>query len=93
MTEVTLTHVGGPTVLIEFGGWRILTDPTFDPAGGHYKFGWGTSSRKTSGPAIPSRGQVPAPLDRARTHPEPAGLGCSTDSNWAGACVGRWTNY
>ncbi|GAA4972891.1 L-ascorbate metabolism protein UlaG (beta-lactamase superfamily) [Nonomuraea thailandensis] len=31
MTEVRFTHIGGPTVLIEFGGWRLLTDPTFDP--------------------------------------------------------------
>lgn len=29
---VRLTHVGGPTVLIELGGWRLLTEPTFDPA-------------------------------------------------------------
>jgi L-ascorbate metabolism protein UlaG (beta-lactamase superfamily) len=50
--EVSLTHVGGPTVLIEFGGWRILTDPTFDPAGGSYRFGWGTGSRKLTDPAI-----------------------------------------
>ena len=47
-----LTHIGGPTVLIEVAGWRLLTDPTFDPAGGHYDFGWGTSSDKVSGPAI-----------------------------------------
>ena len=33
-------------------GWRILTDPTFDAPGRTYKFGWGTSSRKTTGPAI-----------------------------------------
>ena len=25
-------------------GWRILTDPTFDPPGRRYGFGWGTSS-------------------------------------------------
>ena len=31
MTEVTLTHIGGPTVLLEVEGWRLLTDPTFDP--------------------------------------------------------------
>lgn len=49
-----LTHVGGPTVLIELGGWRLLTDPTFDPAGGHYAFGWGTSSDKVVGPALSS---------------------------------------
>jgi L-ascorbate metabolism protein UlaG (beta-lactamase superfamily) len=52
MNELMLTHIGGPTVLIEGGGWRILTDPTFDPAGGHYKFGLGTSSNKTADPAL-----------------------------------------
>lgn len=29
----------------------MLTDPTFDPAGGRYRFGWGTGSRKLAGPA------------------------------------------
>lgn len=47
-----ITHIGGPTALIEVGGWRLLTDPTFDPAGGRYSFGWGTSSDKVTGPAI-----------------------------------------
>jgi L-ascorbate metabolism protein UlaG (beta-lactamase superfamily) len=47
-----VTHIGGPTVLVELGGWRLLTDPTFDPAGGHYRFGWGTSSDKLTGPAV-----------------------------------------
>ncbi len=50
--EVRITHVGGPTVLLELGGWRLLTDPTFDPAGGRYRFGWGTGSRKLTEPAI-----------------------------------------
>jgi L-ascorbate metabolism protein UlaG (beta-lactamase superfamily) len=49
---VILTHVGGPTLLVEVDGWRLLTDPTFDPAGGHYDFGWGTSSDKVTGPAV-----------------------------------------
>jgi L-ascorbate metabolism protein UlaG (beta-lactamase superfamily) len=52
MEGVRMTHVGGPTVLIEVGGWRLLTDPTFDPPGRKYNFGWGTSSRKLAGPAI-----------------------------------------
>ena len=47
-----LTHIGGPTVLLEIEGWRLLTDPTFDPAGGKYRFGWGTGSTKTSAPAL-----------------------------------------
>jgi L-ascorbate metabolism protein UlaG (beta-lactamase superfamily) len=50
--EISLTHIGGPTLLIEVGDWRLLTDPTFDPAGGSYRFGWGTGSRKLAGPAI-----------------------------------------
>jgi L-ascorbate metabolism protein UlaG (beta-lactamase superfamily) len=50
--DVRLTHVGGPTVLIEVGAWRLLTDPTFDPPGQSYRFGWGTGSRKLTGPAI-----------------------------------------
>ncbi len=53
MTAIRLTHIGGPTTLIEVDGWRILTDPTFDPPGKRYRFGWGTSSRKIIGPAIP----------------------------------------
>ena len=50
--EVSLTHIGGPTVLVQIGDWRLLTDPTFDPAGGSYRFGWGTGSQKLTGPAI-----------------------------------------
>lgn len=52
MKDVTLTHVGGPTLLIEAAGWRLLTDPTFDAAGGKYRFGWGTGSAKLVGPAL-----------------------------------------
>jgi L-ascorbate metabolism protein UlaG (beta-lactamase superfamily) len=47
-----ITRIGGPTALIEWSGWRILTDPTFDPPGRRYSFGLGTSSRKTVGPAL-----------------------------------------
>lgn len=46
-----VTRIGGPTALVEWEGWRILTDPTFDPPGRTYSFALGTSSRKTSGPA------------------------------------------
>jgi len=31
-TELRITYIGGPTALIEMGGLRLLTDPTFDPA-------------------------------------------------------------
>ena len=50
--SLRMTHVGGPTVVMELEGWRILTDPTFDPPGRTYGFGLGTSSTKTVGPAM-----------------------------------------
>ena len=55
------THIGGPTVLIEVGGWRLLTDPTFDAAGGSYRFGWGTGSKKLTEPSMRA-GEV-GPID------------------------------
>lgn len=59
MTDVRLTHIGGPTVLIEVGGWRLLTDPTFDPPGQRYFFGWGTMSRKLAGPSVQPKDLLP----------------------------------
>jgi L-ascorbate metabolism protein UlaG (beta-lactamase superfamily) len=56
---VRLTHIGGPTVLVEVAGWRLLTDPTFDPPGGKYRFGWGTGSTKVAGPALSPADVVP----------------------------------
>jgi hypothetical protein len=50
-----ITHIGGPTALIEVGPWRLLTDPTFDAPGRRYPFALGTSSRKLAGPAIAAR--------------------------------------
>jgi L-ascorbate metabolism protein UlaG (beta-lactamase superfamily) len=47
-----ITHIGGPTTLIEIDGVRLLTDPTFDEPGRRYSFGLGTSSVKVAGPAL-----------------------------------------
>lgn len=60
--EVVMTLVGGPTVLIEYGGFRLLTDPTFDPPG-LYKAA-PVRFEKTTGPAlsIEQVGQVDAVL-------------------------------
>ncbi len=49
--DLIITHVGGPTALLEFGGVRLLTDPTFDPAGGEYPSG-PVTLRKLTGPAL-----------------------------------------
>jgi L-ascorbate metabolism protein UlaG (beta-lactamase superfamily) len=61
VSDARITHIGGPTTLIEVEGWRLLTDPTFDPPGGRYSFGWGTASRKEAGPALPAE-ELP-PID------------------------------
>src|SRR6187551_2060587 len=52
------TYIGGPTALIEIGGLRLLTDPTFDAAGSVYETAVYTL-RKTMGPAIPIDGIGP----------------------------------
>jgi L-ascorbate metabolism protein UlaG (beta-lactamase superfamily) len=48
--SVTITLIGGPTALIEFDGFRLLTDPTFDGPGAyqlpHVKL------EKLTGPAL-----------------------------------------
>ena len=48
---LTITYIGGPTALIEFGGVKLLTDPTFDPAGGAYKSAASTL-HKLTGPGL-----------------------------------------
>ncbi len=50
MSSLRITLIGGPTALIEFGGFRLLTDPTFD-APGEYRLPHVTL-KKTSYPAI-----------------------------------------
>ena len=48
----SITHIGTATLLLEIGSLRLLTDPVFDPAGGHYFFGYGTNSIKLTEPSI-----------------------------------------
>ncbi|HZC04954.1 MAG TPA: MBL fold metallo-hydrolase [Ktedonobacterales bacterium] len=49
--RMRVTHIGGPTALIEIGTLRLLTDPTFEPGGYSYSAG-GQEIRKTADPAI-----------------------------------------
>jgi L-ascorbate metabolism protein UlaG (beta-lactamase superfamily) len=49
-----ITLIGGPTALLEVNGLRLLTDPTFDPAGGVYGI-----LRKTSGPVCCAQDLLP----------------------------------
>jgi L-ascorbate metabolism protein UlaG (beta-lactamase superfamily) len=48
---VRITLIGGPTALLEIDGMRLLTDPTFDPAGSQISYGLITL-RKTAGPVL-----------------------------------------
>ncbi|MER5478130.1 MBL fold metallo-hydrolase [Streptomyces sp. NPDC002734] len=48
----TVRYVGGPTAVLETGGVRLLTDPTFDPPGDYPAPGGGTTLVKTAGPAV-----------------------------------------
>src|SRR5262249_60831126 len=50
MSATKITLIGGPTALIEVGGFRLLTDPTFDEAG-EYRLPH-TTLKKTSRPAL-----------------------------------------
>ena len=34
--HLKFTYINGPTALLEMSGLRLLTDPTFDPAGEEY---------------------------------------------------------
>lgn len=49
--DVRITLIGGPTALLEIGGVRLLTDPTFDPMGSELTYG-PVTLRKTMGPAV-----------------------------------------
>lgn len=52
MTTVRFTHIDTACCLLEINGYRILTDPVLDLAGGWYYHGSGGFSRKEANPAI-----------------------------------------
>ena len=47
-----VTYLGGPTVIIEIGGLRLMTDPTLDPAGTKLVLNEKMTELKLAGPAI-----------------------------------------
>ena len=52
MAPLRVTYIGGPTALLEVGGLRFLTDPTFDPAGTDYPTPVYTLHKRQA-PAVP----------------------------------------
>src|SRR5690242_440024 len=67
---VGLRYLGGPTALLELGGLRLLTDPTFDPPG-DYPVG-SRALRKTIGAVMTpdQAGPVDAVLLSHDQHPD-----------------------
>jgi L-ascorbate metabolism protein UlaG (beta-lactamase superfamily) len=64
---LSVTYIGGPTLLLEIGGLRLLTDPTFDRAGSQYD-----RLQKLTKPAIRADriGRIDAVLLSHDQHPD-----------------------
>ncbi len=56
--DFQFTYIGGPTALLEVNGLRLLTDPTFDPAGEEYVTSVYTL-QKLAAPALPAESLGP----------------------------------
>ena len=69
-SRLRVRYLGGPTALIEIGGLRLLTDPTFDPPGA-YASGTRTLT-KTMNPALSPEalGRIDAVLLSHDQHPD-----------------------
>ena len=69
--DITLLHVGGPTLVLDLAGLRVVTDPTFDPPGQH-PIGDGRVLVKLAGPAVStaSLGAVDLVLLSHDQHPD-----------------------
>jgi L-ascorbate metabolism protein UlaG (beta-lactamase superfamily) len=57
-TAFNLIYLGGPTAILEFGGLRIITDPTLDPIGTSFRISETVSETKLAGPAITDPGRI-----------------------------------
>jgi L-ascorbate metabolism protein UlaG (beta-lactamase superfamily) len=64
--DVAFSVLGGPTTVVDFGGLRILMDPTFDEPGKHDYL------TKTVGPAVPAAalGSIDVVLVSHDQHPD-----------------------
>jgi L-ascorbate metabolism protein UlaG (beta-lactamase superfamily) len=69
--DITLLHVGGPTLVLDLAGVRVVTDPTFDPPGPH-PIGDGRVLTKLAAPAVSaaSLGSVDLVLLSHDQHPD-----------------------
>jgi L-ascorbate metabolism protein UlaG (beta-lactamase superfamily) len=60
--KFNVIYLGGPTVIIEIGGLRLMTDPTLDPEGETFMIGDKPGYWKTAGPATLDIGHIDAVL-------------------------------
>lgn len=68
--RLRVQYLGGPTALIEIGGLRLLTDPTFDPAG-DYASGTRTLTKTLDGALSPATlGPIDGVLLSHDQHPD-----------------------
>jgi hypothetical protein len=68
MTTTPITHIGGPTACSR---WAVAAAdrPDLRPPGRRYSFGWGSSSRKLTGPAITPRRPRPSRRRASQSRP------------------------
>jgi L-ascorbate metabolism protein UlaG (beta-lactamase superfamily) len=59
---INVIYLGGPTIILEIGGLRLMTDPTLDPAGETFMFNDKPAYSKTEGPATTDIGKIDAVL-------------------------------
>ena len=57
-SEVNVTYLGGPTIILEIGGLRLMTDPTLDPAGEQFMINDKPAYHTTEGPATTDIGKI-----------------------------------
>jgi L-ascorbate metabolism protein UlaG (beta-lactamase superfamily) len=55
---INVTYIGGPTVILEIGGLRIMTDPTLDPAGTSFLINDKPGYWKLEGPVTTETGKI-----------------------------------
>lgn len=66
----SVIFVGGPTVILEIGGLRLMTDPTLDPAGTSFQLPGKNMVHKLVGPAIQNIGKIDIVLLSHDQHPD-----------------------
>ncbi|MBL4677332.1 MAG: MBL fold metallo-hydrolase [Mucilaginibacter sp.] len=57
-SPLQVTYIGGPTVIIEIDGLKLMTDPTLDPQGTSFVLNERVTETKLTGPAIMPEGPV-----------------------------------